>query len=190
MQVNIKVISVENTFVPTAKGGYNKLEVSYKNLESNKVEGKLLMSFGLTADVYKALADAKSNDLFQITSEKKPGNDGKEYWTWLKAVQAAPGAMTETKTSATSAGYSAPKSNYETPEERAKKQVYIVKQSSLSNAIALLNADGKNTITGGKKYSKEDVFALAQELTDWVFSQEQIKQVSLADMPDDFPDVQ
>jgi hypothetical protein len=83
-----------------------------------------------------------------------------------------------------------PKSTYETPEERAKKQVYIVKQSSLSNAIALLNADGKNTITGGKKYTKEDVFALAQELTDWVFAQETVKQTALIDMPSDFEDVQ
>lgn len=182
MQVNIKVISVENTFVPTTQGGYNKLEVSYKDLEKNKVEGKMIMSFGLTADVYKALADAKANDTFQITSEKKPGKDGKEYWTWLKAVQAAPGTMTET--SKPSVGNAAPKSNYETPEERAKKQVYIVKQSSLSNAVQLLSI-------GAKTPPKTDeVFALAQQFTDWVFSQDQIKQQSLADMPDDFPDVQ
>lgn len=182
MQVNIKVISVENTFVPTAKGGYNKLEVSYKNLESNKVEGKILMSFGLTADVYKALADAKSNDLFQITSEKKPGNDGKEYWTWLKAVQAAPGAMIESKPA--SVGNAAPKSNYETPEERAKKQVYIVKQSSISAAIQALSIGAKTPP------SPDTIIEVAQKFVDYVFAQEQIKQVSLADMPDDFPDVQ
>lgn len=189
MQVNIKVISVENTFVPTAKGGYNKLEVAYKNLESNKVESKILMSFGLTAGAYKALADAKANDTFSIVSEKKPGADGKEYWTWLSATQAAPGTMPEPTNQAKQATGFPVKNTYETPEERAKKQVYIVKQSSLSNAIALLNADGKNTITGGKKYSKEDVFALAQELTDWVFEQPQVKAPTLAEMPDDFPDV-
>lgn len=185
MQVNIKVISVENTFVPTAKGGYNKLEVAYKNLESNKVESKILMSFGLTADAYKALADAKANDTFSIVSEKKPGNDGKEYWTWLSAAQAAPGSMPAAKTSAATSGFSTPiKSTYETPEERAKKQVYIVKQSSISAAIATLSVGAK------APPSTDAVLEVAQKFTDWVFSQDQVKAPTLAEMPDDFPDVQ
>lgn len=184
MQVNIKVISVENTFVPTAKGGYNKLEVAYKNLESNKVESKILMSFGLTAGAYKALADAKANDTFSIVSEKKPGADGKEYWTWLSAAQAAPGSMPEpTNKSANATGFPV-KSTYETPEERAKKQVYIVKQSSISAAIATLSVGAK------APPSTDAVLEVAQKFTDWVFSQDQVKAPTLAEMPDDFPDVQ
>lgn len=184
MNVNIKVISVENTFVPTAKGGYNKLEVAYKNLESNKVESKILMSFGLTAGAYKALADAKTNDTFSIVSEKKPGNDGKEYWTWLSAAQAAPGSMPEpTNKSANATGFPV-KSTYETPEERAKKQVYIVKQSSISAAIATLSVGAK------APPSTDAVLEVAQKFTDWVFSQDQVKAPTLAEMPDDFPDVQ
>ena len=184
MQVNIKVISVENTFVPTAKGGYNKLEVAYKNLESNKVESKILMSFGLTAGAYKALADAKANDTFSIVSEKKPGADGKEYWTWLSATQAAPGSMPEpTNKPANATGFPV-KSTYETPEERAKKQVYIVKQSSISAAIATLSVGAK------APPSTDAVLEVAQKFTDWVFSQDQVKTPTLAEMPDDFPDVQ
>lgn len=184
MQVNIKVISVENTFVPTAKGGYNKLEVAYKNLESNKVESKTIMSFGLTEYAYKALADAKANDLFEVKSEKKPGKDGKEYWTWLSATQAAPGSMPEPTNKPTNATGFPVKSSYETPEERAKKQVYIVKQSSISAAIATLSVGAK------APPSTDAVLEVAQKFVDYVFAQEQIKQVSLADMPDDFPDVQ
>lgn len=179
MQFSIKVIDVNNTHVPNAKGGYNKLEVAYKNLESGKVESKILMSFGLTKDSYKALADAKNGDNFTIESEKKPGNDGKEYWTWMAASQLAPGEqMVQAKAPA---GNPAPKSNYETPEERAKKQIYIIKQSSLSNAVAVLGVGAKTPP------KTEDIFALAQTFTDWVVSQEVVK---LQDMPDDFPDVQ
>jgi len=186
MQVNIKVISVENTFVPTAKGGYNKLEVAYKNLTTNKVESKILMSFGLTAGAYKALADSKANDVFWVESEKKPGADGKEYWTWMSASQQAPGILMEpqVKTSAATSGYVSPKSTYETPEERAKKQVYIVKQSSLSAAIALLSVGAK------APPKSEDVLAQAQQFTDWVFQEQKVNPQALVDMPDDFPDVQ
>ena len=35
------------------------------------------------------------------------------------------------------------RSNFETPEERAKKQVYIVKQSSISNALVVLSVGAK-----------------------------------------------
>jgi hypothetical protein len=140
------------------------------------------MSFGLTEYAYKALADAKANDCFEIKSEKKPGKDGKEYWTWLSATQAAPGTVMEPQVK--TAGTPVPKSNYETPEERAKKQVYIVKQSSLGSAIELLSIGAKTPPT------KQDVLALAQEFTDWVFSTQEAKPVSLTDMPDDFPDVQ
>ncbi len=185
MNVNIKVISVENTFVPTAKGGYNKLEVAYKNLTTNKVESKILMSFGLTANVYKALADAKPNDVFCIESEKKPAADGKEYWTWLSVAQTPPTNHNSMSEGQVSKPTSFPvKNTYETPEERAKKQVYIVKQSSLGSAIELLSIGAKTPP------AKEDVLKLAQEFTDWVFQNQEVAQQSLADMPDDFPDVQ
>ncbi len=183
MNVNIKVISVENTFVPTPKGGYNKLEVNYKDLATNKVSGKTLMSFGLTADAYKALADAKANDLFTVVNEKKPGKDGQEYWTWLSATQSAPGSVPETTGVPKTTGFPV-KNTYETPEERAKKQVYIVKQSSLSAAIALLSVGAKSPPKA------EEVLAQAQQFTDWVFQEQKVAQQSLVDMPDDFPDVQ
>jgi len=50
---------------------------------------------------------------------------------------------------------------YETAEERAKKQVYIIKQSSISNAIEIAKTDGIGLSVPG-------VLAIAQELTDWV----------------------
>lgn len=56
-----------------------------------------------------------------------------------------------------------PKSTYETPEERAKKQIYIVRQSSISNAVDLLSVGQK---------SPPDVKAVleaAKQFEDYVF---------------------
>jgi len=52
------------------------------------------------------------------------------------------------------------RSNYETPEERARKQVYIIKQSSLANAIEFT---GSGTID-----DVPAVLRVAQEFVDWV----------------------
>jgi hypothetical protein len=186
MEIQIQIVQVDKQTKTTSGGKpYVALELAFKNLSSGKLESKKLMPFGTTSDAHKVLSGANQGDVFTIVSEK---NQQSGYWDWLKATQAPPGTTAETVVN--NKATPSPKSTYETPEERAKKQVYIVKQSSLSNAIALLNADGKNTITGGKKYTKEDVFALAQELTDWVFAQETVKQTALIDMPSDFEDVQ
>jgi hypothetical protein len=178
MQINIQVIQTEIS----NKGKYNQLEVTYKNLEAGKVESKKLMSFVQPDQPYKALADAKAGNVFTVTMEKEESSkDGKSYWVWKQAEQAAPGAASKMSTAPTTTGYTAPKSNYETPEERAKKQVYIVRQSSLSNAIALLSVGAK------LPPSTELVLQEAQKFTDFVFSE---PKVSLADMPSDTVDIE
>lgn len=70
-------------------------------------------------------------------------------------------------------------STYETPEERAKKQVYIVRQSSLSNALTAL-------AIGAKTPPKPDeVIELARKYEDYVFG-----KTSLPPIPDEsFPDM-
>ena len=64
------------------------------------------------------------------------------------------GAIQETKT----APISSPKSTYETSEERAKKQIYIVRQSSISSAIALY-----------PKAKNEQILETAKLFEDYVF---------------------
>lgn len=75
-------------------------------------------------------------------------------------------------------------STFETPEERAKKQVYIVRQSSISNAISLLT-------TGAKvPPATSAVIALAKELEAYVFDSGAVdKPASFEDMADDLDDV-
>lgn len=176
MQISILTTEVTN------KGKYNQLEVTYKNLDSGKVESKKLMSFVKPENAYKALVDAKQGNQFSITTKK---NAESGYWDWVDAVQAAPGSVQVE--GSINKGTPAPKSNYETAEERAKKQIYIVRQSSIANAISVLTTGAKTPP------AKEDVFKLAQEFTDWVFSndaKQEFKPEKLVDMLDDIPELQ
>ena len=146
-QMKIKVVAVEvgNGKTKTQKD-YKFLEVTYKNLSfDGKVESKKIMPFG-SKEVFKELENAQSGDVFTLLREKD--NDG--YWQWVgisagdveieQSASAAPAAAT----AAPKAGGAAPaKSTFETPEERAKKQIYIVRQSSLATAVDLLKTDKK-----------------------------------------------
>ena len=135
--IQIKIISVEKETHPTQKGSYDSLEITYKNLSfQNKVESKKIVSFN-HKEVFSTLAKASAGDVFTIQRSK---ND-KNYWDWVAVGEAAP-----QESAAPAIGgktMQSPKSTYETPEERAKKQVYIVRQSSVNAAIALLKTDKK-----------------------------------------------
>ena len=134
MNFNINVLSTTIETKPTAKGSYQVVEVAFKNLGSGKVESKKIMSFTDKA-VFSAVSSAKAGDVFTITSEK---NEKTGYWDWTNVQQAAPGATTPSPSAPAGKAPVQVKSTYETPEERAKKQVFIIKQSSLNNAIASL----------------------------------------------------
>ena len=108
---------------------------------------------------------ASAGDVFTILREKD--NDG--YWQW---VGIAEGDVTIEKTGATAPAGAAPtkaatpaKSTFETPEERAAKQIYIVRQSSISSAIDTLKTDKKTP-------SVEEVIAVAKQYEAYVFGNE------------------
>ncbi len=120
------------------------------------------MSFGASKDVYKVVSEAQSGDVFDVKSEKIAGQDGKEYWNWT-GIQTA-GKNIPGQSQASGKASPAPRSNFETPEERAQRQVYIIRQSSLSVAQELLSN------TKGKGYAASDVIDLAEEFTDFVLN--------------------
>ena len=164
MQIQIIATSVETK--PTANGkSYQMLEVTYKNLTfQGKVEAKKLMSFGANANAFSTLTPAAPGSTWEVTVVK---ND-KGYNDWT-AVSPSTGAPTQAP--APSAGaprgtgvLSTPtRSTYETPEERAQRQVLIVRQSSVSSAVAMLSAGAKAPV------KLEDVIDIAQKLSDFVF---------------------
>lgn len=132
MKFKIKVLDIKNE----NKGKYNMLTVDYKDLGQDKTSTKKLVSFGNQANVYETLKDASRDQFFEVTAEK-----GEKYWEWV-AVYASDGSNSATETptqnSPVTTGY---KSNYETPEERQKKQLYIIRQSCLSNAVNTLTSN-------------------------------------------------
>ncbi len=170
MQFNIEIIKVKSETKPTAKGSYTMLDVAFTNLSSGKVESKKIMSFA-NKTVFDILSKAESDQKFTVTSEK---NEKTGYWDWVSVDTGAASSG-----SSTTKGFTSPKSTYETAEERAKRQVLIVRQSSLTAAITTLK-DAKGSL------NPDDVVSLAQDYVAWVF-QEAPNPVGFEDMEDDVP---
>lgn len=146
-------------------------DVAYKNNSfQGKVEGKKVMSFGATEASFKVLAQAQPGETYEVSIVK---ND-KGYNDWVSMQKAgAEGAgnngngqgsqQTHAASSARANGAVSPaRSTYETPEERAKKQVYIIRQSSFTSAVSMLGVGAKAPL------NKEGVFALAKEIEAYV----------------------
>ncbi len=187
--INITILSVDIKTISTAKGSYQTAEVAYKNNSfQGKVEGKKVMSFGATAMSFKVLTTAQSGESFEVEIVKNAAG----YLDWVAMLPAGAAvatpvpASTQGSINKAPSGATATRSTYETPEERAAKQVYIVKQSSLSAAINTLSL-------GAKKLEPAAVMVLAQTYTDFVFGKASPGPSGFAELPDfpesEFPDV-
>lgn len=171
--MKIQIISTSVETKPTAKGSYQQLEVVFKNLTfQGKVESKKLMSFGANAAAFKALSGASSGATFEVTTNK----NAQGYIDWVEVTTASADSAAPAASKATT---TTPRSTYETPEERAQRQVLIVKQSSLSAAVSTLSV-------GAKSVKPEDILALAQRYTDWVFGLDKADAgpTGFGDLPD------
>lgn len=179
-QMIIKIVAVEvgNAVTKTNKD-YKFLEVTYKNVSfDNKVELKKILPFG-SKEVFATLESAKPGTVFTILREKD--KDG--YWQWIGI------AVGETKLETTmaadnpkpaQAATATPKSTFETAEERAKRQMLIVRQSSLTSAIAFLNHNNKN-------YVLNDVINLADTFYNYVFDLGLTAKVTIPELEEDIP---
>ena len=181
--MNITILSVQTT-TQTAKSGkpYQQLEVAFKNNTFGKVESKKIMPFGAQKAAFDALANAPTGAVFEVTVVKNDAG----YNDWTAISQAVPGspapqAAGSINNAKPTAGNAVQvKSTYETPEERAKKQVYIIRQSSLSAAIGSLSVGAKAALKAS------DVIAVAEEYYAWVMqSPEQVAKADVFDMPND-----
>lgn len=176
--MQIQIINVQATTKPTKTSSYTMLDVTFKNLTfGGKTDGKKIMSF-TNKDVYEVLAKAQNGENYNVTVKKNEQTGYNDWTSVSKEGATTPDAAPATQGAAKT--FASPKSTYETPEERAARQVMIVRQSSLSNAIAILKTE-KNTPT------KDDVFALAQEMVDWVLQLEKEDMPDFTDMQDDIP---
>jgi len=166
--LTIEIVANPINTVPTAKGSYQVIELAYKNKSfQDKLEGKKVMSF-TNKDVFTALSKASFGDVFNVSRVK---ND-KGFWDWtavstgsLPDSDASTPASTSVSTSSSvKTGTVVPKSNYETAEERAARQVLIVRQSSVSSAVELAVAN--------KVKDPSEVINIARQFEAYVFDKE------------------
>lgn len=161
------IITIVNVSAPESKGTWQSLEVIYKD-EMGRTNNRNIVSFGKTAKTFKDIQEYANGDVVEVTTEQTTGKDGKPYNNWIAVGEV--GTVPQSSAPANkpaAASTAAPKAggggNWETPEERAKRQVFIIRQSSLSTAVGTLAIGGKPTPTG------KAVIALAKEYEAYVF---------------------
>ena len=173
----ISVIQVgDEQTIKTARGGYKQFDIAYR--ANGKVEGKVFRDF-VYPEVYKTARSLQIGDVATVSLDKEAGKDGKEYWQWTSLRIGAPvegaaiggGAATASKD--VSSGSPAhgivgkpvgrvTGSNYETPEERAARQINIVRQSCIGYALKFFEQTQADI-------SRDDVIELAEWLKTFVF---------------------
>ena len=172
MQITVIDVGQPNTHSTKNGRSYQSMEVTYKN-DSGQVQSKKLMSFS-NPDVFKQAKDWQKGDTVDINTQK----DDNGYWQWI-SIGADAIAQASSSTSNTSSKTTrVTGSNYETKEERAQRQVMIVRQSSISSAISALTAEGKRP-------SVADILGMAKEFENYVMDNKSVDSVT--DMEDDIP---
>ena len=160
--IEVKSVDIVKAITKTGKP-YEFIDLMYKNKSfQDKVEGKKVMPFG-NKEVFETLKNSDKGDVFYIGRTKNA--DG--FWDWDKISQVPNNKETYNEEvghkQQTKAVPAASKSQpWETPEDRAKKQLYIIRQSSLTNAV--------NTLVGN--VNPEDVKSTAQNYIDFVLGLE------------------
>jgi len=161
MQINGILVSFEVDIQVAKNGGgsYKGCRLAYRDENGAlKEKGFSEQAFKFIPQIKTALMNLKTGDTFTAEVVKEG-----EYWNW-KSVQAGgalpPVADKDVPATGKATPYQAPKSTYATPEERAQTQVYIVRQSTLTQAVALCSA---NAPYFKKERTTADIIAIAKE---------------------------
>lgn len=165
MQIVIQEVTTNN--VKNGKGGYWVAEVTYS--ANGKNSTKKIFSFANPA-VYEVMSKAVQGQSYEVELKKNG-----EYWDWV-AVKSTESAPVKTKPDVVPGKVIG--SNYETTEERKLRQLLIVRQSSISNAIDFFKAQGT------QEFQVMEVLGIAQQFVDFVYGNK-----DLFDEPNDLGDV-
>lgn len=186
MEIRGKVVEINLDVVLQTKAGkdYPGFSVSYRD-KDNKLQEKTghQNTLKYNAALKNGLENLQTSDNFVVQAEKNDGG----FWEWKSIAKAGDepknAAQPYNKPAVASSG-----GNWATAEERAQTQVYIVRQSSLTNALKLLE------LQGNKKATTQDVVELASTFEAWVLGKEILgimeaenKKVDYTDMEDDIP---
>ena len=164
MEINGKVVEIEKGVLITGKNGdYKGSKIIFKD-STGKVQEKAFHenTFKYNKAFEKELHALSAGDSFVATLEKKG-----EYWNWL-SIKKSTGETQPMAKPATTGG------NWETAEERKNKQVYIIRQSSISAALKF--AELQKDFFKGTTNPLGEVLNIADELTNWVLGQSQVTE--------------
>lgn len=150
------LITINNVNFTKADKGYMVAEVAY--LKDGAAESKKVMSFA-APNVYAILEGLKAFPVDVNVVQRKEG----KYWNW-KDIEIG-GKQTSGSTTTSKPVGKVIGSNYETSEERAKRQVYIVRQSSVATAVEFFKAK----FPKGVEATMEEVIEEARKIEAFVF---------------------
>lgn len=153
-------VTIQDVRIETVTKGRNSYQVAtvVHTTPRGETKEKKVMSFSNPA-VFAVVSKAQSGEVYDVGY-----TPGDQYYNWatIKIMDAsgeAPAASTGGK--AAPAGGKVSASTYETAEERKIKQMYIIKQSSITNAIARAGQyPDPNAV---------DILSLAQQFVDFVY---------------------
>ena len=161
MIITGKIVSIDlNATITKASGGtYKGAEIVFKDA-NGKVQTKNIHENGLkyAPAVKNGLESLEPGDNFTVEIEKKD-----DFWTWVSIKKGI--EQEENKKPTTQQSTTTKSTSWETAEERAARQKFIVRQSSLTNAVAFLVLQGRTHAT------EEDVLETATTFYNWVFEQ-------------------
>lgn len=186
MEIFGRVVAIDmNATVKGQNGTYKGAEIIYKDNSTGETKTKPFHENVLkyNAALKNGLENLSSGDEFTAVLESKE-KDGKTFWNWISVSKGHTSSIPSKGTTNSSTPTKAAPSTYATPEERAQTQKYIVRQSSLTAALKLLE------LHGNKKATTRDVISLAQEFEAYVLDlapKEMTNLGSVEDMDDDIP---
>lgn len=173
MQFKIKEVTVE-----TGKGGKYKVANVVYDFKGDTRTQKVV-SFA-NPEVFKTVQELTPGTLVDV----EVGKNEQGYIQWITVKKA-------TDAPAPSLPAESPKSGkyvstYETPEERALKQLYIIRQSSIANAITTLSVN-----IGKEKLDPDNVIDIAEKYVEFVYGVQntisESAKTTLEEMDSDIP---
>lgn len=177
MSLNVTIQDIVFSLAGNGPRKYKKAEVTYTWQGNNRRQ--TVMSFS-NPDVFKTLEGLKCPANVEVDLTKVAGKDGNEYTNWAKITQVVGGDSVAPSAASKPAG-KVVGSNYETSEERAKRQLMIVRQSSIANALTYHEKDDVRP-------NIEDVLETAQQFVDFVYGNGEEEVVPLDRMQSDIPE--
>lgn len=163
MNVTGTLVSVDhNVTIQKQNGGtYQGSRMAYRDSNGAlKEQNFTVQTLKFNAALKNQLDQLEVGKNFTMVKEKEG-----DFWN-VKGIYAEgaapPPNPSSTKSTTDAVSSPAPRSNYETPEERAQKQVYIIRQSAINAAIALAGVTKKTT-------NIKDILSTAKEFEAHVF---------------------